>query len=278
MRPCAIIRITVTNIALTRAVSPRIAECELTFREREPIDAERAAREHEEYERRLEENGWSVVRADAEPELPDSVFVEDGAVVLDEIAVIARPGAAARLGETESLARTLAGWRDLRFIESPATLDGGDVLQLGRVLHVGVGGRTNVAGARQLRAHVAPFGYTVVETPFGGCLHLKSAATAIGETTILLNPRRVDPSVFDAEAIEVDPAEPDGANALVLAPTILLLSASARRTVAELERRGFQVVTIGIRELEKAEAGVTCCSILFEAWGGRDSQADGSSS
>lgn len=267
-----------TTIALTRAVSPRIAECELTFRKRESIDAERAAREHEEYERRLEEHGWSVVRADAEPDLPDSVFVEDGAVVLDEIAVIARPGAEARLPETESLARMLAAWRDLRFLESPARLDGGDVLRLGRTLHVGIGGRTNAAGARQLRAHAAPFGYTVVETPFTGCLHLKSAVTPIGENTILVNPRRVDPSAFDAEAIEADPAEPDGANALILAPTILLLSASARRTGAELEDRGFRVVTIDIRELERAEAGVTCCSILFEArTEGRDSEGDAES-
>lgn len=253
-----------TNIALTRAVPPRIGEGERTFLERETIDPERAAREHEEYERRLEEHGWSVVRADAEPDLPDSVFVEDAAVVLEELAVIARPGATSRQAETASLARMLGAWRDLKSIEAPGTLDGGDVLLLGRILHVGVGGRTNRAGAKQLRERVAPFGYTVVETSFRGCLHLKSAVTAIGDSTILLNPERVEARAFDAEAIEVDPSEPGAANALVLGPTILLLPASAPRTRERLEARGFGVVTIDIRELEKAEAGVTCCSLLIE--------------
>ncbi|HVR42989.1 MAG TPA: dimethylargininase [Thermoanaerobaculia bacterium] len=254
------------KVAITRAVSPRIAECELTWRAREPIDARRAAAEHEEYEAKLTAHGWTVVRAEEAPEHPDGVFVEDAAVVLDEIAVLARPGAASRRGEIESIARLLASRRPLARIEPPATLDGGDVFRLGRTLHVGVGGRTNRAGATSLRELVAPFGYSVVETAFTGCLHLKSAATPLGERLLLLDPACVDPRAFDATAIEIeiDPEEPSGANALLLGPGALLLPASAPRTRARLVTLGFTVETIDLAEMEKAEAGVTCCSILVE--------------
>jgi dimethylargininase len=230
--------------------------------ERAPIDPARARAEHLAYERLLAAHGWTIVRADDAPDLPDAVFVEDAAVVLDEVAILTRPGAESRRAELHGVSHALAPYRALLEIDPPATLDGGDVLRLDRTLHVGVGGRTNAAGASQLRDLTAPFGYSVVETRFNGCLHLKTGATSIGAGRVLLNPACVDPRAFEAEIVEIDPGEPSGANALILAEGTLLLSASAPRTRAGLEALGLRVVPIDIAELEKAEAGVTCCSIL----------------
>src|SRR5712691_6700193 len=200
-------------VALTRAVSPRINERELTFIDRAAIDVARAASQHEAYEQRLEAHGCRVVRVEGEPSLPDGVFVEDAAVVLDEIAVITRPGAASRRGETESVARALQRYRAIRSIEAPATIDGGDVLRVGRTLFVGQSRRTNDRAIAQLRELLEPIGYTILPTPIRDCLHLKSAATYIGDRTILFNPEWVEPHHFgDVETIAVDPSEPSAAN------------------------------------------------------------------
>lgn len=234
--------------------------------ERAPIDPARALAEHREYERLLAAHGWTIVRSEDAPDLPDAVFVEDAAVVLDEVTIVTCPGAESRRAELQGVTQALAPYRPLLRIDSPATLDGGDVLRLGRTLHVGVGGRTNAAGASRLRELAAPFGYSVVDSPFRGCLHLKTGATLIGAGRVLLNPACVDPGSFEAEIVEIDPGEPSGANALILDEGTLLLAASAPRTRARLEALGLRVVPIDIRELEKAEAGVTCCSILIRSF------------
>jgi dimethylargininase len=252
-------------VALTRALSPRINERELTFIDREPIDVARAAVQHEAYEQRLEAHGCRVVRVEGEPAMPDGVFVEDAAIVLDEIAVITRPGAASRRGETESVARALHRYRAVRSIEAPATIDGGDVLRVGRTLFVGQSRRTSDRAIAQLRELLEPIGYTIVPVPIRDCLHLKSAATYIGNSTILFSPECVEPHLFGAvETVTVDPSEPFAANALALNGT-LLMSTSYPRTRRVLEQRGFRVETIENDEMEKAEAGVTCCSIIFQA-------------
>jgi dimethylargininase len=241
-----------------------MAECELTFLDREPIDVERAAAQHEAYERCLESLGCRVMQVEPAPTLPDSVFVEDTAIVLEALAVITRPGAPSRRTETENVARALRRHRAVRFLESPATLDGGDVLLIGRTLYVGRSRRTNDRGIAQLRELVEPIGYTIVPTSFRDCLHLKSAATSIGDRTILYNPDWVDASCFgDIETIAVDENEPAAANALRLDGTVVM-SSSHPRTRVLLESRGFHVVTVESSELEKAEGGVTCCSIIFE--------------
>lgn len=238
---------------MTRAVSPRIAECELSTIARQPIDAVRAASQHGEYERRLAAHGYEVVRVADAPEMPDAVFVEDAAVVLRDVAIITRPGALSRRGEIESVASALERYRPIRRIEPPATLDGGDVLVVGERLYVGLSRRTNMAAVQQLDA---------IPVQFQNCLHLKSAVTLIGDRTLLMNPQWVDPAQFPGfEIIAVDPQEPHGANALRLHDT-LLYSASYPRTCTLLESRGFGVETIDVSELEKAEAGVTCCSII----------------
>jgi dimethylargininase len=249
--------------ALTRAVAPSIARCELTHLARSPIDVDLASRQHEEYEEALRQAGCAVTRIRPEPDLPDSVFVEDTAVVLDELAVIARPGAASRRPETESTRDALAPYRHIERIVAPGTLDGGDVLVAGRAVFVGAGGRSNEAGIRQLRAILVPFGYRVAGVATTGCLHLKSAATLVSASRVLVNPAWVDPRVFTPlEPVPIDPDEPFAANA-VLAGGCLLHGAAHRRTRERLERLGLAVVPVDLGELAKAEGALTCCSLLI---------------
>ncbi len=251
-------------IAITRAVSPTLDRCQLSHRQRAPLDPGRAAAQHGAYEDALTRLGCRIERVPAAPDLPDAVFVEDTAVVTDEVAVMTRPGAVSRRGEVAGVAGVLESYRPLRYLESPATLDGGDVLRLERTVWVGVSGRTNRAGVDGLRAVLEPLGYAVRAVSVTGCLHLKSAVTAIAPDTVLLNPERVDPAAFDGFRVEtVDPAEPDAGNVLILGQS-LVMPASHPRTRDRLIGLGIDVVPVDISELEKAEAGVTCCSILLE--------------
>src|SRR5262245_46858124 len=166
-------------IAVTRPVSPTLADCELTHRPRDPIDVAAATVEHAHYEQTLRSLGASVLSAPPEPTLPDAVFVEDVAVVLDEVAVMTRPGAPTRPAETASIAMVLSAYRPLLWIQAPGTLDGGDVLRVGRTLYVGLSSRTNRAGLSQLEAFVEKWGYEVTSVPVNRCLHLKSAVTQV---------------------------------------------------------------------------------------------------
>jgi dimethylargininase len=252
------------RLAITRQVSAALGSCLLTHLERRPIDIERARRQHADYERVLAELGYEVRTLPAEPQLPDSVFVEDAAVVLDEMAIVTRPGAQSRRAETASVAEVLRPHRRLSFIEAPATLDGGDVLRLGRTLWVGLTERTNREGVSQLRALATPLGYGLAAVPVHGCLHLKSAATAVGESALLFNPAMVDREAFgDRHLIEVDPAEPMAANALHAGGVVVMPTHHAR-TRRRLEREGIDVRPVDASELAKAEGGVTCCSLLVE--------------
>jgi dimethylargininase len=253
------------KLAPTRAVSPAITNCELTHLERQPIDYPAAARQHAAYEACLERLGCRLQQIPAGEDLPDSVFIEDTALVLDEAAVITRPGAASRRGETALVAQALAAYRPLLFIEAPAALDGGDVLRLGRTLYVGISQRSNLDGIEQLGWLLEPFGYTVQGLPLSGCLHLKSAVTQASGDTLLLNPRWIDPGLFTGwRLVEVDPAEPFAANALLLGDALVYSTAYAH-TTARLEAAGLRVCPVDVSELAKAEGGVTCCSLIFEA-------------
>jgi dimethylargininase len=251
--------------AITRQVSPALARCELSYVPRQAIHFDLACEQHRAYERLLESLGARVISLPAEPDLPDSVFVEDPAIVLDELAVICLPGAESRRREAASLARALEPYRPLARIELPGTLEGGDVLRLGRKLFVGLTRRSNAAGIRQLTAIVAPHGYEVVPVPVTGCLHLKSAVTRLGENTLLANREWLDPAPFcGAKWVGVAPEEPQAANALAVAGTVIF-PASFPQTRARIEQAGFRVVSLDISELQKAEAGLTCSSLLFEA-------------
>jgi dimethylargininase len=250
-------------LAFTRAVSPRLADCELTHLDRSPIDVARAEAQHQTYEAALRLLGCEVRRVDPAPEHPDSVFIEDTAIVFDEIAVLTLPGALSRRAETEAVERALAPWRKLARIEAPGTLDGGDVISLGKRVFVGRTSRTNDAGIARLGTLLAPFGYTVHAVAVTGCLHLKTAATAIDDATVLLNPSWIDSKAFSgASVVEVDPSEPMGAN-VVRVGARLLYGAEYPRTLERLRARGYDVTTVVASELAKAEGAVTCCSLVL---------------
>ena len=250
-------------IALTRAVSPRIAECELTHLERRPIDPGRARHQHEAYEEALRGLGFDVRRLPPEPDHPDGVFVEDAAVVLDELAIATRPGAESRRGEVATVVPALEAFRPVVACPAPATLDGGDVLVTGRAVFVGRSARTSDAARAWLRSVLEPIGYAVRVIEVRGCLHLKSAVTAPAPDTFLLNPEWVSAAEFAAEGrvVEVDPAEPYAANVLGAADAVLCPE-GAPATRRRLERLGLDVRVVDVSELARAEAGVTCCSVI----------------
>ncbi|HLI17806.1 MAG TPA: dimethylargininase [Rhodanobacteraceae bacterium] len=256
---------TIARIAITRAISRAMQHCELSHLPRRPIDLGLARRQHAAYEAALCEAGCEVRQLPEQPDQPDSVFVEDTVIVLDEVAVAARPGAPSRRGEVESMAAMLADWRKVLWIEPPGTLDGGDVLKLGRVLHVGTTARSNSDGIAQLAHLVAPLGYRVEGVPVHGCLHLKSAVTQVAPDRLLLNPQWVDARRFSGWAtVAVDPAEPHGANALRVGASVIY-PASCPRTVEKLRALRIDVRSVDMSETEKAEGGVTCCSVIFDA-------------
>lgn len=251
--------------ALTRGVSPSLGDCQLTYIDRACIDVERAARQHRAYEDVLRGLGVRVVSLPPEPELPDAVFVEDVAVVVDEVAVVARMGAVERRPEVESLTAVLARYRPLRFLDAPATLEGGDEIRVGRTIYVGVSCRTNESGVAQLRGALAPFDYEVRRVGVRGCLHLTTGASYVGRGTVLVNPAWVDASQFGGlDIVETPESEPWGANSVVV-KDVVLLPASCPRTLERLAARGFDVRAVDISELEKAEAGLSCMSLTFEA-------------
>ncbi len=249
-------------VALTRAVSPAIVRCELTHLQRTPIDVDRARTQHEAYEHALVSLGCRVERLPMEADLPDSVFVEDTAVVVDELAVITRPGAPSRRAETASTKAALSRLRPVVEIDEPGTLDGGDVLRVGRRLWVGATSRSDPAGIAALREALAGHGYSVEPTPVGGCLHLKTAVSQVAEDTVLLNPAWVDRAAFSPlRCLEVDVREPYAANALLVGDAVVFPSAYPR-TAEVLVKAGVRLVPVDVSELAKAEAGVTCCSII----------------
>jgi len=252
-----------TRIAVTRKVSSAMARCELTHLQRTVIDVDLARRQHQDYEQTLRNLGCRIESLPEDPGQADSVFVEDTAIVLDEVAVITRPGAPSRRPETAPIAAVLGRYRQLLRIESPGTLDGGDVLRVDRALYVGTSTRSNASGIEQLAALLAPFGYRVLPITVHGCLHLKSAVTQAAPEQLLINPRFVEPSQFEGMGfVEVDASEPYGANALMVGADVVY-SNSHPRTAEALRRQGIRVHPVAMSETEKAEGAVTCCSLLI---------------
>jgi len=271
-------------VAITRPVPKSINRCELTHLSRAPIDFARATAQHEAYERALAGLGCTIQHLPALDEMPDSVFVEDAAVVLPEVAIITRPGAKSRRGEVESVEEALRAHRSIRRIgepgvslgnnssrarrptaagETPALLDGGDVLRIGETLFVGRSMRTNDAGIEQLHAAVEPHGYVVITIDVRECLHLKSAVTYVGGA-ILCNRQWIDAKSFGGvDVIDVHPDEPYAANALFVNGSVLY-PGSYPRTRERMEQRGMKVRVVDADELAKAEGGVTCCSIIYK--------------
>lgn len=255
-------------IAFTRAVSPRIVECALTHLDPQPIDPERATAQHAAYEQALRDAGFDIVRLPYLAEDPDAVFVEDTAILLGKHAVITRPGAASRVDETPSTTQGLEPYFTIHHLTA-GTLDGGDVLRIGETLYVGQSSRTDAIGTNELEKAARPLGYRVVPVELGRCLHLKSAVTFAGRDkarrpTLLVNPDWVDPSIFEGtEPLAVAEDEPFGAN-IVRAGDRLIYASGSPKTAAQLRDRGFTLVEVDLSELQKAEAGGTCMSLIAE--------------
>lgn len=249
--------------AIIREVSSSINDCELSFHARQPIDVVKATVQHKAYQDCLADLGVLMVSLPAEPGLPDAVFVEDPAVVVDEFAVISIMGAPSRRPEARSLANALSRYRPLKFLVEPATLDGGDVLRVGRSVFVGLSRRTNRDSIAQLSDLLRTYDYRVQAVEVRGCLHLKSACSYIGNDTILVNRSWIDAERLRGfDLLDVPGEEPAAANALLL-NDVVIMPASFPKTRALLEQRGFRVRAIDVSELQKAEAGVTCTSLIF---------------
>jgi dimethylargininase len=245
-----------------RQVGTSLVECELTHMERAPIDLERARTQHEAYHRLLLELGWQVTMLPALKGFPDAVFVEDTAVVLDEIAIMCRCGALSRRGEVASVRRSIEPLRPVIAIEAPGTIDGGDVLVIGKRIWIGQTSRTNTAAVDQVRTIVEPLGYEVTTVPVRGCLHLKSAASAANAQCVVVNENWVDPAVFGGlDVIGIDADEPYAANVLALGEQVVVAS-TFPRTRRRIEAHGLDTRSLEADELAKAEGALTCCSIM----------------
>ena len=251
-------------IAITRDVSRSLAGCELSFVPRSVIDIDLATTQHRAYQEALRSLGCHVLPLPALETMPDAVFVEDVALVLDEVAVMTRPGAESRRAEGPSIATVLADYRPLLHIETPGTLDGGDVLRIGRDIFVGQSARSNATGIAQLQRLLAPHGYAVQGVPTRGCLHLKSAVTQVAQDTLLIQPAWVDAKVFAGyRLVEVDPGEEHAANALRVDGGVIHPDCFPR-TQRRLGDAGIVVTGVDVSELQKAEGAVTCCSLVFD--------------
>ena len=248
--------------ALTRAISPLLGECELTHLEREVIDILKADQQHHEYEQALEKMGYIIRRVPETPHLPDGVFVEDTAVVFPEVGIITRPGAESRRQETKTMAEILKEYRELRFIEAPGTIDGGDVLSLGKSVYIGISQRTNREAINQVSEILKPFGYKVTGIPVTKCLHLKTAIAQIEDDLLLINPEWVDREIFpDYQCEHVHPDEPNGAN-IMRKDNWALCPSSFKYSLDWLSKRGYDVISLDQSEMAKAEAGLTCGSVI----------------
>jgi len=253
--------------AITRGVSPALRSCQLEYLARQEIDLAKAVEQHAAYEACFAGLGVRVVSLAASPDQADSVFVEDAAIVLDEIAVITRMGIPARRTESETIAAALSSFRPLRRIAAPGTIEGGDVMCCGKTLYAGVSRRTNQNGIEQLRAIVSPLGYAVIPVAVHGCMHLKTACSWLGDGRLLMNRDWIDADVFTGlEIIDVPRDEPWAANVLRIGD-VIIMPAGFPHIADRLATIGLHLKLVDITELAKAEAGVTCMSLIFSSSG-----------
>jgi dimethylargininase len=249
-------------LALTHSPSPQMAECLLTFVERTAIDQERVLRQHAAYCDALRDGGADVRVLDVNCAFPDCAFIEDTAVVLDEVALLARPATAVRRAETAGIEGELQKFRQIEHVFAPAILEGGDVLRVGQTLMVGLSSRTSLAGAAALDSVAGRYGYNVRTVPVRGCLHLKTACTALPDRRLVVNPEWLDVRALGGfELIPVPAGEPWGANVVCLGDRII--AAAEHVETADLIRNlGFDLCTVDLGEFAKAEGGATCLSLL----------------
>ena len=237
----------------------------MTFVDRSPIDLELANRQHDAYCAALSKLGVTVTELSENGSYPDCCFVEDTAIVVDELAVICSMGVPSRRGETTLIERELSRYRNIARISMPATIEGGDVLRVGKKIFVGQSSRTNPSGIAELTGLLEPLGYIVVSVKTRDSLHFKSACTAIDDQTLFVNPDWIELDVLsDFNLVHTPAEEPWSANVLRVGATVCVQAGFPR--AAELIARVVDAVEIvDTSELRKAEAGLTCSSIIFES-------------
>lgn len=251
-------------IAITRGPSSRMHACERTYVDEAPIDAELAVRQHEAYEDALRSCGARVIRLGGDCDLPDCVFVEDTAIVLDEIAVLMSMGAQSRRGEVPAIEAALRDFRPIERVRMPATIDGGDVVVSGRDVFVGLSRRTNQDAVDFLSGALRPFGYRVTAVPVHRCLHLKSACSALPDGRMFVNAELIDPSPLGRELVPVPDGEELAGDVLVIGDRIIVSDAFPE-SIARLSSLGWTVIPVSVSEFAKAEGGVTCMSLVFRS-------------
>ncbi len=249
---------------MTREINAAMNSCELTFLTRDKIDMDLAKQQHQQYQSVLSSLGCEIVIVPTESNLADSVFIEDTAVVLDEVAVLCRPATALRGQEVTGVEDVLQQYRTLISIQSPGTLEGGDLLRVGKVIYAGLSTRSNQNGIEQLSRIVADYGFSVKTVETEKCLHLKSAISEVAPGVLLINPDWISRSTFkNYELIDVDKEEAHADNALLVGQKIIYPS-SFPRTLEKLVNAGLDVTQVNVSELQKAEGAVTCCSLIFK--------------
>jgi dimethylargininase len=255
-------------VALVREPSASLADCELSYLDRTPIDLNKTRVQHAGYCAALRAAGAEIRVLPALDHLPDAAFVEDTAVVVDEVAILGALGVGSRAAEAAAIVAELEAYRPVRRLDRPdATLEGGDVLRIGRTVYVGRSGRTNEAGFEALRRLLEPLGYGVRVVAVEGCLHLKTGCTSAGDGIVVVNPSWVSGRLFQEDGltvIPVVPSEPWAANVLRVGGT-LLVPAGNTATAGRLRAAGLKPVEIDIGEFQKAEAGLTCLSLLVHS-------------
>lgn len=249
-------------IAFTRPPSAALSRCELTFLARQPIDVLLAAHQHRAYEAALQKAGARIERLPDVVDLPDATFVEDTAVVLDEVAIIASMATPSRRPEIETVVPALGAHRTVKRLSPPAFLDGGDVLRVGRELFLGVSTRTNHEAVRAVAGMVREHGYTVTPVEVTGCLHLKTCCSPLSDRAVLIDSRRIPNEPFrHLSCVEVPEGDADAANVLVI-DRVAVMPSGFPRTAALLLQHGFAVHPVDLSEFQKAEAGATCLSLI----------------
>ena len=246
--------------ALVRRPSPRLPEGLVDHIERVPVDYDLAVKQWEQYVALLRRYAWETIEVARSDDCPDSVFVEDTMVVYNNVALISRPGALSRRPEIVDAERTIErlGY-SIDHIREPGTLDGGDVLKVADLMYVGRSDRTNAEGVAQMRRTFEPLGVAVVEVPVSKVLHLKSAATALPNGSVIgYLPGLDDASIFP-KFIPVP--EPSGAHVVLLGGNRLLMAASAPKSAQLFAGLGYEPIFVDISEYEKLEGCVTCLSV-----------------
>lgn len=250
-------------VAITHRPSPNMQNYEHSFVDEQAIDLALAERQHERYRDALAACGCDVRLLDVNSGMADAVFVEDTAIVLDELAVMMSPGAESRRGEPAGTQPELARYRTIERVSLPGTIDGGDVVVAGRSLYVGASARTNEEGIVQLREILRPYGYSVTTVPVTGCLHLKTACSALPDGRFLVNTDWIDATPLPASRLVPVPAEePWAGDVLVIGDQIIVADAFPR-TIALLGDMGWTIRQVSVSEFAKAEGGVTCLSLVF---------------